>query len=151
MRVASCFTTSRSPETEVINFLERWALHRGLDFSKLRKFGFDIPVSEEQKKYGLRSYEFWVKVPDGIEQGYDGVKIKFVNTAKYAKLRIKNPFDDPQLKMRAGWNMLFDWVASHKVKRENGKETDEDKENYMLEEIVETNDATFIDLYFPME
>ena len=51
MRVASCFTTSRSPETEVINFLERWALHRGLDFSKLRKFGFDIPVSEEQKKY----------------------------------------------------------------------------------------------------
>jgi len=150
MRVASCFTTSRSPEAEVIKYMEGWINRKGLDYSKLRKFGFDIPVSEEQKKYGLRSYEFWVTVPDNIEQA-EGVKIRSVNSLKYAKLRIKNPFTDPQAAIPAGWKMLFDWVMAHKEKRNGEEEIEEDEEKYMLEEIVETKEGACLDLYFPIE
>jgi hypothetical protein len=130
--------------------MESWIKRNGLDFSRLRKFGFDIPVSEEQRKYGLRSYEFWVTVPDNIQQS-EGVKIKFVNSSKYAKLRIKNPFAEPQVVIPAGWKMLLDWVVAHKVKKEAEEEKDPDEEKYMLEEIVETKEGTCIDLYFPME
>jgi len=133
--------------------MQKWASQRGLDFNKLRKFGFDIPVSEEQKKYGLRSYEFWLSVPDNIEQLPDGIKLKFVNPAKYAKLRIKNPFVESQAKIRAGWNMLTDWVSVHKISNGNGDAEDEedDDEKYILEEIIESKEGTFIDLYFPMK
>ena len=150
MLVASCFTTSRSPETEVIKYMESWIKSHGLDYSKLRKFGFDIPVSEEQRKYGLRSYEFWVSVPDDIENT-EGVKIRYINSSKYAKLRIKNPFVEPEVVIPAGWKMLLDWVMAHKEKKSDDEEKEEDEEKYMLEEIVETKDGTCIDLYFPIK
>lgn len=149
MRVASCFATGRSPEMEVIKYMESWVNCKGLDYKKLRKFGFDIPVSEEQKKFGLRSYEFWVAIPDNIQQT-EGVKIKNINSSKYAKLRIKNPFSEPEVVIPAGWKMLVDWVMAHKEKPAEADEPEEDKERFMLEEIVETNEGTCLDLYFPM-
>lgn len=151
MWVGSCFSTGRNPEPEVIRFIQNWASRRGFDFNKMRKFGFDIPVTEEQKKYGLRSYEFWINVPNGTEQKADGVKIKFISKAKYAKLRIENPFDEPLAKIRAGWNMLSDWVSLNKSIKSNANETMADEDQYMLEEIVETKEGTFIDLYYPTE
>lgn len=150
MRVASCFATSRSPEIEVIKYMESWIKSHGLDYSKLRKFGFDIPVSEEQRKFGLRSYEFWVTIPDSIQQA-EGVKIKNINSSKYAKLRIKNPFSEPEVIIPAGWKMLLDWVSAHKEKIKKEDEPEEDDDKFMLEEIVETKEGTCIDLYFPME
>src|SRR5512145_1836948 len=113
MRIARCFNTSRSPEAEVISYMKSWLHRNGLDYTKLRKFGFDIPVSESQQRLGLRSYEYWVTVPEEIPPS-GGITIRYVNPAKYAVLRIQDPFKDPETVIRAGWNMLYDWVMAHR-------------------------------------
>jgi AraC family transcriptional regulator len=150
MRVASSFSTSRNPEMEVISFMERWAKNHGLDFRKLRKFGFDVPVSEQQRQFGLRSYEFWVTVPDNIMPS-EGVKIRSINSSTYAVMRIKNPFANPQEMIPSGWQKLLEWVMSHKDVRQNTEAAETEREKYMLEEIIETGDGVCVDLYFPME
>lgn len=161
MVVASCFSTGRSPEAEVIRYMESWIKRSGLDYSKLRKFGFDIPVSEEQRKYGLRSFEFWVTVPENTVES-ESVKVRLINSSHYAVLRIKNPYKDPQVVIRAGWRMLEDWAQDYIMKKKNEKiaagfedeecaEEEEEKERYMLEEIIETSEGVCLDLYFPLE
>jgi len=156
MVVASCFSTGRNPEAEVIRSMEGWANRNWLDYSKLRKFGFDIPVSEEQRKYGLRSFEYWVMVPENIPAS-DGIKIKHIEKSIYAVYRINNPYNDPATAIQAGWRMLREWAEKYKAKKEKvaaGIDDDElpeeEEENYMLEEIVETNDGICLDLYFPL-
>ena len=158
MVVASCFSTGRNPEGEVIRYMENWIKRNGLDYGKLRKFGFDIPVSEEQSKYGLRSFEFWVTVPETTRES-DGVRIKLIDPSHYAVYRIKNPYNDPQAAIRAGWKMLEEWAMRYKMNMKKeavaaGDDDDEyfdEPERYMLEEIVETKDGVCLDLYFPLE
>lgn len=150
MRVASSFSTGRNPEMELIRFMERWVKHHGLDFAKQRKFGFDIPVSDEQRKFGIRSYEFWVMVPDDVLPS-EGVKIRNINSCRYAVLRIKNPFSNPLETIPSSWQKLLDWVMTHKEIKKELKSDDTEKEKYMLEEIIETPEGVCLDLYFPVE
>jgi hypothetical protein len=159
MVVASCFSTGRNPEAEVISYIEGWAKRNWLDYDKMRKFGFDIPVSDEQRKHGLRSFEYWVTVPENIPAS-EGVKIKHVEKSIYAVYRIKNPYNDPATAIQAGWKMLHEWAEKYIEKKEKEKIAagtvdndlpEEEKENYMLEEIVETKDGVCLDLYFPLE
>jgi len=162
MVVASCFSTGPRPEAEVISYMEGWVRRNWLDYNKMRKFGFDIPVSEEQRKHGIRSFEYWVTVPENTPAS-DGVKIKHIAKAHYAVYRIKNPYNDPATAIRAGWKMLHEWSEKYAVKTEKEKvaamaggngfpeEEEEEKEIYMLEEIVETKDGVCLDLYFPLD
>ena len=162
MVVASCFSTGRSPESEVIQYMESWIKRHGIDYSRSRKFGFDIPVSEEQQKYGIRSFEYWVTVPETTRDS-EGVKVKLIDPTRYAVLRIKNPYKDPGIVIQAGWKMLQDWAEAYKLKTEGVKaaagfedemlpeEEEEEKEKFMLEEIVETGDGLCLDLYYPLE
>ncbi|GEM_PF-2939249 len=64
MRVAKDRIISSNPEEEVITRLTQWAKEHGIDTAKSRAFGFDVPVSAEQKARGLRGYEYWIQVPD---------------------------------------------------------------------------------------
>jgi hypothetical protein len=136
--------------------MKMWIQRNGLDYNKLRKFGLDIQVSESQRNLGLRSYEYWVTVPENIPPS-EGIKIRYVNPTKYAVLRITNPFKDPDAVIRAGWNMLYDWAMTHKEKNEteddeeNPEEEPYSEEKFMLEEIVEGKDGVCLDLYFPMD
>jgi hypothetical protein len=99
----------------------------------------DIPASENQQRLGLRSYEYWVTVPENVPSSA-GIKIRNVNSSKYAVIRVTNPFSDPEAVIKAGWNILHDWVITHKEKKEteDNKENTEGDEMFMLEEIVET-------------
>ncbi len=64
MRVASFCVISRNPEVQVTSYLDKWAENRGV--KETRSFGFDYPVSNEQKKEGFRGYEYWIIIPDHI-------------------------------------------------------------------------------------
>lgn len=159
MIVASCFSTGRNPEAEVISYVEGWAKRNWIDYGKMRKFGFDIEVSDEQRKQGLRSFEYWVTVPENIPSS-EGIKIKHIEKSIYAVLRIKNPYNDPATAIRAGWKMLHEWAEKYKEKMKKEKVTagaeedelpEEENEKYMLEEIIETKDGVCLDLYFPLE
>jgi hypothetical protein len=63
MTVAKDRVISTSPEEEVIARLRNWAKDQGVDIAKSRAFGFDVPVSPEEKAKGIRGYEYWLQLP----------------------------------------------------------------------------------------
>jgi len=140
--VASAKVVSSNPEEEVITFLIEWSKENGID-PKARKFGFDIPVSEEEKSKGLRGYEFWVNVSENTPVS-KGVVIKKVEGCKYAVLRITDPFSDPFDTIPRGWKTLVEWV------NDKGYKASCDKERYWLEEDLEIDGTTYMDIYFPI-
>ncbi|HEX2946125.1 MAG TPA: helix-turn-helix domain-containing protein [Clostridia bacterium] len=142
MFVASAKVISANPEEEVVAFLNKWIKENGVD-PKSRKFGFDIPVSEEERSKGLRGYEFWIKVDENTPAG-KGAVIKKVEWCKYAVLRITEPFSNPFDTIPRGWKTLVNWV------NDKGYKASCDKERYWLEEVLEIEGVTYMDIYFPI-
>lgn len=148
MYVASSRVISHNPEEEVIAFMNRWRESNRID-PLARNFGFDIPVSEEQGSQGLRGYEYWVEVPEDTPVS-EGVRLKKVEEATYAILRITNPFSDPFETIPAGWRKLAEWANEHGYMPISSQETG-CKDRYWLEEILELDGNTNMDLYFPLD
>jgi AraC family transcriptional regulator len=142
MFVASANVISLNPEEDVHTFMTTWIEQNSID-SKARNFGFDIPVSEEAKSKGLRGYELWICVEENTPVN-NGVIIKKVEECRYAVLRITNPFSDPFDTIPKGWKKLVDWVNS------KGYKASCDKERYWLEEKIEIDGVTYMDVYFPI-
>lgn len=142
MFVASAKVVSSNPEEEVIAFLTNWIKENGID-SQARTFGFDIPVSEEEKYKGLRGYEYWVNVKENTPVN-KGMVLKKVEGCKYAVLRITNPFSNPFDTIPNGWKKLVEWVNS------KGYKASCDKERFWLEEVIEIDGVTYMDVFFPI-
>jgi AraC family transcriptional regulator len=142
MDVVSAYVISRNPEEEVIEFLTKWAGKNGIN-RNARNFGFDIPVSEEEQKKGLRGYEYWIKVDESVPTS-DGVVVKRIEGCKYVVLRITDPFSEPFDVIPKGWKTLMEWVDS------KGYSKICDKERYWLEEVIEKDGSTYMDIYFPI-
>ncbi len=142
MFIVSASVVSSNPEEEVIAFMTKWIEENSID-ATARKFGFDIPVSEEARNKGLRGYEYWVCVSENTPVS-NGVVLKKVEECKYAVLRIMNPFSDPFDAIPKGWKKLVEWVNS------KGYKASCDKERYWLEEVIEIDGVTYMDVYFPI-
>ncbi len=145
MRVASFRVISKTPEDDVIEYMKNWAIKNGFDkLDGTRNFGFDIPVSEQQNKEGLRGYEYWITVPDTAVES-DGVIIKNIDADEYAVLRISNPFSDPFKTIPGGWELLKEWVMNGEYK------TTCFSNRYWLEEVIHNGKDTYMDIYFPVK
>lgn len=145
MRVASYRVISKNPEDEVIEYLKNWIMKNGLDKQEgMRSFGFDIPVGEEQRKEGLRGYEYWVTVPHWATES-EGVKIRGIEADEYAVLRITNPFSNPFDTIPNGWKRLKEWVMNSEYK------TTSVSNRYWLEEVIQDGENTYMDIYFPVK
>ncbi len=145
MRIASYRVISKNPEEDVMTYMENWIAKNGLDKQdRMRNFGFDVPVNEEQQKEGLRGYEYWLTVPDTATES-DGVKIKNIDADEYAVLRITNPFSNPFDTIPKGWERLKDWVMNGEYK------TMSFQNRYWLEEVIVQEDSTYMDIYFPVK
>ncbi len=142
MVVASLYVISHDPETEVIDRMEKWAHDNGID-SSARCFGFDIPVSEEERSQGKRGYEYWVVVPENTRSSED-ILIKKIESCKYAVLRITDPMADPFNRIPQGWKKLVNWVTEH---CEDVKHRDD---RYCLEEEFEEDGVNYMDLFLPL-
>lgn len=66
----------------------------------------------------------------------------------YAILRITNPFSNPFEAIPAGWNKLVEWVNTKGYEPNCRAECY--KEKYWLEEKLEENGITYMDVYFPL-
>ena len=146
MYVASSYAISNNPEDDVITFMTKWMENNNIDL-RSRQFGFDIPVSEEQRQKGLRGYEYWIKVNEYTDV-CEGIKLKKIDKWNYAVLRITNPFSNPFQVIPAGWNKLIQWVSSNGYEPDCRLECYRDK--YWLEEKLEENGITYMDIYFPI-
>ncbi|WP_081965702.1 helix-turn-helix domain-containing protein [Paenibacillus sp. FSL H7-0357] len=144
MNTASGVRISKDPEAEVITFMSEWSAKTGIG-AGTRRFGFDVPVSEEQQQEGLRGYEYWVVLGQDIPALAEGITCKHVEGCRYAILRITEPFADPFERIPLGWKKLAAWVNSR------GYQTACDKERYWLEEVQELGQSVVMDLYFPIE
>lgn len=110
MRMACYQVVSGAPEDEGGRFMDAWVKARGLEGG--RRFGFDVPVTADQEKAGLRGYEQWYSVPESVT-GADGTMIRHFPGGKYAVLRLYNPFTAPFETIPHGWGYLHNWVTSH--------------------------------------
>jgi len=143
MRVASHCIISRNPEEQVTSYLSKWAEGQGV--KRTRSFGFDYPVSDEQREKGFRGYEYWIVVPDHITES-EGVIIKDIAEDEYAVLRITDPFSDPFDRIPRGWKQLSEWVCASDYRPRSSQN------RFILEEVIEDEDGnTYMDLFFPVK
>jgi len=111
--MAQATRSGTEPENEVIAFLENWAASRGIKVDQARRFGYDVPVGDEDKAHGKRGYEYLLQVPEHIGGDAD-VKVETFPGGKFIALKIKDPFADPFDRIPKGWETLVKHI------RENG-------------------------------
>ncbi|GAP13097.1 transcriptional regulator, effector-binding domain/component [Longilinea arvoryzae] len=110
MKMACYQVVSREPEDEGGKFMDAWIEARDLQGG--RRFGFDVPVTAEQARAGIRGYEQWHSVPNDVT-GADGVMVRSFPGGRYAVLRLFDPFTAPFETIPAGWRYLHEWMQSH--------------------------------------
>ncbi len=140
LHVACHRTASPSPEEDGNAFMEAWIARQGLQ-GQARHFGFDCEVSEEQSKAGLRGYEYWWVVPEGVS-GSEDVTIREFPGGLYAVMTLYHPVEAPFDRIPAGWGKLVDWVKA--------SETYKGAEHQWLEELVPGSAGDDLKLYHPV-
>jgi effector-binding domain-containing protein len=138
-RMVKAELISANPEDEVIGFLVDWVKSRGVKIHESRCFGFDVPVSDEEKTAGKRGYEYWISVPETIKPS-DKVSIVDFDGGDYIYMRIKEPFDNPFDRITKGWKALVEYVKENKI------QPDWCSIGGCLEEVIEIDGVTFMDI-----
>ncbi len=104
------------PEDEIIGIMTKWSNDNNIRVE--RQFGFDIPISEEEKAKGYRGYEYWLKVKGPLNSQAivnDEFEWKEIPGYKYVSLRITDPFLDPFERIPNGWKTLVAWLEENQV------------------------------------
>lgn len=142
MQVAYYRATGKEPEHVSLGYLKRWVMRQGVrDPGAVRIFGFDVDVSESDRKKGLRAYEAWASVPKDVRPS-EGVSVRAFPGGQYAVLRVRNPLADPFGRIPPAWEHLGEWA------RENGDF--ELAAGPCLEEEIQEGDTIDLDLYLPV-
>ena len=140
MRVACLRVISPSPEQDGRDALDQWIAANAPGNSS-RKFGFDIEVSPDQAKEGLRGYEVWETIPDSI-QALGGVTIRDFPGGFYAVMTLDRCFEDAFKRIPDGWKDLHNWVIQSKDYQSGGHQ--------WLEEVLKTEYGETLKLYHPV-
>ncbi len=136
VRAAHYCAVSATPEDDGSEFLTDWFTRHGL--TRLRRFGADCEVSEAAQKAGHRGYEFWWTAAEEITPA-EGVDVVELPGGLYAKMQLSDPFSSPFEVIPGGWQHLMEWLKQHPIYQMGSHQ--------WLEEVVETPDATYLDLY----
>ena len=96
-----------------------------------RRFGFDVDVTPEQQKDGLRGYEVWLTVPPGVQPSA-GVTICDFAGGLYAVQTLYDPFVDPFARIPAGWKALHEWVIGSNQYRSGEHQWLEERSSQVL-------------------
>lgn len=156
MVVLSATKYGREPEEAVINFMTQLIDEYGL--APVRQFGFDSPVESQENEQDYRGYEFWLVLSNEDQKKWLELKIdtyknekmllKTIPSYRYAKLRIDNPFKNPFERIPAGWKALVTWLEKHDFKENDFKFCGCAN---CLEEVVEINGNTVMDIFIPID
>ena len=128
-----------------------------------REFGFDSPISIEEKSMNFRGYEYWLVTDHAsIESIWKHEKITYTSDSKfyfndmairikkipsftYATLRITNPFESPYERIGNGWKAMTQWLENQKCDEPS------DPNLRCLEEIIEIDGNMYMDIYVPLK
>ena|SRR5664279_1168814 len=142
MRVACYRAASLSPEEDGSKFMQEWWRRQGGGMPP-RHFGFDVDVTPEQQKEGLRGYEIWLCVPEGFASSEAQVTVRYFAGGLYAVQALFDPFVDPFGRIPAGWKALHEWVIGSSDCRSG--------EHQWLEELVAGAAGDDLKLYHPIQ
>lgn len=142
MRVARFRAVAKEPEHLATGYMKRWLMDRRVrDPRAVRIFGFDVDVSPEERKRGLRGYEVWATVPRDVRPSA-GVGIRTAPGGLYAVMRVPDALLDPYARIPAGWKRLGAWVQRNREYRLT--------EGLCLEEHVQEGGSIHLDLFVPV-
>ena len=144
MKVASYRIVSSTPESDAATYMMELMQTKKIKFDNLRKFGVDIPVSEAYHSKGLRGYEYWVCLPDNTKN-LIGATLKFIPKRIYAVLRIELSDENPFNAITKGWLELNEWIETSEY-----EPALQDPNRFMLEEQIEIDGITYMDLFYPV-
>ncbi len=141
-RVACYRAIGKEPEHLSLGYLKRWLMDRRVRNPRsVRIFGFDVEVSPEERKRGLRGYEVWATVPVGVRPSA-GVRIRTAPGGLYAVLRVRDALVDPYARIPAGWKRLGEWTRRNREYRLT--------EGLCLEEHIQEGGSMHLDLFVPV-
>lgn len=136
MRVASYRAVSKTPEDDALKVLTQWLADAGVK-SLGRHFGHDVEVTQTQAAAGLRGYELWMEVPNGVWPA-PPVTVRDFPGGRAATLTIQRPFDDPFLYIPDGWKRMESWAIGKGLPA---------ADLLCLEEVIGPDDARDMILY----
>jgi len=141
LHVACYRAASLSPEEDGGKYILEWWGKQSAG-APGRHFGFDVDVTPEQQKDGLRGYEFWLIVPPGVRPS-EGVTMRDFAGGLYAVQTLYHPFENPFARIPAGWKALHEWVIGSSQCRSG--------EHQWLEELVPGEKGDDLKLYHPIQ
>ncbi len=135
---------SKNPEEEVIGLQTKFKEEHNL--TTLLEVGFDIPVSEDQEKQGIRGYEFWLCIS---KEDFDSIEIDIpkkliIPSSVYICLTINDPFSNPFERIPNGWKKLSA-ISMEKYTFNNLAL------NCGLEHVEEIDGKTVMHIYIPIK
>lgn len=145
MTVISGVKSGFEPEDEIINEMMTFKTKNSIDVKRM--FGFDSPIEDERAKLGERGYELWLVVDQEIDLSETSYSHKSIPAYKYAKLRITDPFSNPMERIPKAWRSIITWIEDNKVL----KKSDYDETLNCLEEVIEVDGITYMDIMVPIE
>ena len=74
-----------------------------------------------------------------------GATLKFIPKRIYAVLRIELPDENPFKAITTGWLELYAWIETSEYEHAL-----QDPNRFMLEEQIEIDGITYMDLYYPV-
>ena len=94
-RMAQYVVISGEPEDDSIAHMQKWAKQNGLEGATM--IGCDVPMLtiEQKTVYGLRGYLSAVILPGSFTAKCMGVRESWQETAKYARITVRDPFRAP--------------------------------------------------------
>ena len=149
-RAASYVMISPDPESDVNNYMEKWASDSGLKavYPNAKLIGWDFPfvTQEQQNRFGMHGYVAAYILPEGFETQCPGVQYMENAEADYAVITIREPFIRPFERIPNAYKLIMEYLQAN-----NFKEKQQENIISCFEHEYEANGTTFMDVYIHVD
>lgn len=120
-RMAQYVVISGEPEDDSIAHMQRWAQQTGLQTltgGQVKMIGCDVSMLtiEQKTVYGLRGYMSAVILPETFTCKCQGVREVWQDTAKYARITIRNPMVAPFDLIPKAYQTVQAYLEAHNIR-----------------------------------
>lgn len=149
-RMARYVIISPNPESDVNEYMEKWAINSGLKAlnPNARMIGWDFPFvsQEQQNRFGMHGYVAAYILPEGFDTEYPGVEYAENAEADYAMITIKEPFIRPFERIPNAYKIIMEYLQTN-----NFKEKQQDNIVSCFEHEYEENGIVYMDVYIHVD
>lgn len=149
-RMARYVMISPDPESDVIEYMEKWAVKSGLKTTdpSAKMIGWDFPFvsQEQQNRFGLHGYVAAYILPEEFNTECPGVEYAENAEADYAMITIKEPFIQPFESIPNAYKIIMEYLQAN-----NFKQKQQDNVVSCFEHEYKENGIVFMDVYIHVD